>query len=135
MGSGRWFLSYVRTLLYFIPYLLIDLMRAFLQEIQATFEPIQEGQQQWVKHQANVPTWEHASWLNADDIEDLFDNELNKQFVYANELDGATEENRMKRLHEIRSPYVHIVDNAGQFHELIDREVIASQVLTSIVKT
>lgn len=117
------------------PQLLIELMQAFLQEIQSPAEPFPEEQQQWVQLQANVPTWEHACWLNADEIEDIIGDELNKQFVYAKELDGASEENRVKRLLEIREAYVPIVDDTEQFRELIDREVIASQVLETISKS
>jgi hypothetical protein len=116
------------------PQLLIDLMQAFLQEIQAPTKPIPEELQQWLQLQANMPTWEHARWLNADDIEDIIGDELNKQFVYAKELDSAPEETRLKRLLEIKETYVPIVDDTEQFRELIDREVIAAQVLEAISK-
>lgn len=114
------------------PHLLIQLMETFLREVQSQAVPLLEEEDQWEQIQATTPTWEHACWLTADDIEDIVAEGLNKQFVYERELDGATEGGRVKRLLEIKQIYVPIVDDGDQFRELIDRGVVASQVLEAI---
>ena len=117
------------------PQLLIQLLETFLREIQSPTMPIPEDEDQWVEIRAATPTWEHACWLTADDIEDVLGDELQKQHVRATELDGKTSAEGAKRLLQVGQRYVPVVDDSERFRELIDRQIVLDKVAAELVKT
>lgn len=117
------------------PHLLIQLMETFLREVQSQAMPIPEEEDQWVQIQAVTPTWEHACWLTADDIEDILGDELQKQYVHSMELDGKTGADQAKRLLQLKQRYVPVVDDSERFRELIDRQVLLDQTAAEIANS
>jgi hypothetical protein len=105
------------------PELIVSALQGFLVRVQKPEKP--EGEEtHWEEISAQETTYEYASWLTADGIEDLLGDQLNREYIRASELDRRVGAERSKRILQVPQRYIPLVDDSDKFRELIDRQVV-----------
>lgn len=111
----------------------IVLIEKFLEKIQKNQEPTSESD--WVKASKDPrkpdQKWEHAEWLNTDQVEQILQEILDKSsWVGRLDLQGKSREDQLKLILSFKGHFVAVLNqNHWRFEKLIDRQQLANEVV------
>src|SRR5262249_998727 len=104
----------------------IELLKEFLQRVQAVVGPPPGDSENWVpvETQTVPPTYEHASWVNSEKLEQILGSDLNTSTIKSTELRLKNSMEQMRAIVAMPGKYVAVTDDEKRFEYLIDRHVI-----------
>jgi hypothetical protein len=108
----------------------IELLKEFLQRIQQPFppSPLPAEEAQWVVVDPATNTQEHASWINAEELERLLGNDCNTAVVYSSELRSKNAAGQLKAFLAVPSQFVAVIADDRRFEYLVRRDMLVEQV-------
>lgn len=121
----------------------IDLLQEFLSEIQsppqppAVLQPINLAESEWVqlerKEPHDVDTYEHAEWIDSNDIAELLGEDLHHASIGEGELRVLSATKQYKAILSKSDQYIALVDEVGRFKGLLNRCAILGQAVMQMV--
>ncbi len=110
----------------------IDLLQRFLQKTQAEQIAGINDQNEWVVL-GNTGQWEHAKWLNGNDIEDLLGRDLHVSTVRREDLQAMTEYEQIRLLSSQSERFVTITRANERFDALIKRDALVDKAANTVL--
>jgi hypothetical protein len=109
-------------------YVAIDVVTAFLEDIQQAEDPAAHDNTEWVKVKdpQGSQTWEHASWLDEARLQRALGHHMETAWVP--DSPDAPAEVQAKMVLRRKGPYVTVVEAGQVFRTLIDRHTLVEQV-------
>jgi hypothetical protein len=126
--------------------MVVNLINAYIYEIQTHEPPIAEQLGQWVElkvpeevRQLKEPdkskVWEHASWLDGDKLEKMLEEELQRPWVSERELQTKSDADKARLILSFeRSSFVVVLDEDRRFKKLVDRQPIVEEAIRGIIE-
>ena len=105
----------------------IDLLNAFLVEVQRAAPDPQDDARSWVQIQANQLTYEHASWIGVDDLDEMLDDDLHSETASLRDVRAKGSDVGLRAILSVPAHYVAVVGDAERFEYLIDRARLLEQ--------
>jgi len=100
----------------------LAIIEAFIRQVQSPLIPDQ-GEDAWIAlTSAGAPTYEHARWTSAGDVERVLGGALDTERV-TRSLDGSAE-NLVRQAVAAHGHYIAVLNGEGRFKELLDRTKI-----------
>jgi len=103
----------------------IELLREFLQRIQAPLQPGAEGD--WVLIDTTTQTHEHARWINSAALEEMLGKDSIHSALSAAELRSKSEFEQLRLFLSVPETFVAVTDEQLRLDYLVDRSVILEQ--------
>lgn len=122
----------------------IDLLQEFLSEIQSPPQPppvplplnLAESDE-WVKLERKEPndfdTYEHAEWIDSNDLAELLGEDLHHASIREGELRVLSPTKQYEVIFSKSDQYIALVDEVGRFKGLLNRCAILGQAVTQMV--
>ena len=121
----------------------IDLLQEFLSEIQsppqppAVLQPINLAESEWVqlerKEPHDVDTYEHAEWIDSNDVAELLGDDLYHASIREGQLKALSPTKQYEAILSKSDQYIALVDEVGRFKGLLNRCAILGQAVTQLV--
>lgn len=110
----------------------IDLIQKFLQRVQAVF-PVPPPPDEWVIVEETSNTYEHASWIDSEDVEMMLGNDFHTSTIHASELGSKNTKDQLRVFLSQPVRFQAVVGDDGRFQYLVDRRILLEQVSARIV--
>ena len=107
------------------------IMNLFLNTIQVKEKPV-GNDYQWVQIDAKADIYEHARWINGENIEDLLGKDLNRYAVCAGDTRVLTTRKKLREFLQYPSRFVAVTSEGQRFEYLVDRSILLEQVAKEI---
>ena len=121
----------------------IDLLQEFLSEIQsppqppAVLQPINLAESEWVqlerKEPHDVDTYEHAEWIDSNDVAELLGDDLYHASIREGQLKALSPTKQYEAILSKSDQYIALVDEVGRFKGLLNRCAILGQAVMQMV--
>jgi len=121
----------------------IDLLQEFLSEIQSppqpppVLQPINLAESEWVqlerKEPHDVDTYEHAEWIDSNDVAELLGDDLYHASIREGQLKALSPTKQYEAILSKSDQYIALVDEVGRFKGLLNRCAILGQAVTQLV--
>ncbi len=105
----------------------INLMREFLQRIQAPIVPPGEDTSEWAYLESTPPNFEHARWMNGGLLEKRLGSNLNTIYIRSSELRAKPAKEQLEMLLSMPGQFVAVTTDDYRFEYLLDRSALLEQ--------
>jgi hypothetical protein len=114
------------------PFASVDLLKEFLDRVQSPALPQQPSVSALPASETEfVPidqhTREHATWITAEDMENLLGADLTRAAIRTSDLKAMSSAGQLKAVLDARSSFVAIVEEDCRFAHLIRRDIVVEQ--------
>ncbi|MGH9871287.1 MAG: hypothetical protein ACRD9S_02340 [Pyrinomonadaceae bacterium] len=108
----------------------LELIQKFLLNIQLAYVPTAAppNLDEWIPVDPATNTYEHASWINSEGLEQLLGNDLHDSAVRSSELRSRTQKERLRIVLSLPERFQAVVKDDQRFEYLLDRSVLLEQV-------
>lgn len=109
----------------------IDLIQNFLMRIQTVF-PVPPALDEWVIVEAASNTYEHASWIDSEDLEMMLGKDFHASTIQASELRSKNTKDQLRVFLSQPVRFQAVVGDDARFQYLVDRSILLEQVSAKI---